>query len=69
MSEGSPAIIKIGEVADLLNMDIRNVRTLVDNGTIKPLPNESDTRLFSRKYIERIIEGRVERCPHCNKEI
>lgn len=65
------AIIKIGEVARLMNMDIRSVRNLVDNGTIQQLPSETDTRHFSRKYIERLIDGRepVKKCPHCGEKL
>jgi DNA-binding transcriptional MerR regulator len=63
------AIIKIGEVARLLKMDVRSVRNMVDNGTIKTLPGETKTRLFSRSYILRLIDGVQEKCPHCGKKL
>jgi len=71
MTADKKAIIKIGEVAELMNMDVRSIRNLVDNGTIKTLSGETKTRLFSRKYILRLIDGRepVKNCPHCGKEI
>ncbi len=71
MTAEKKAIIKIGEVADLMNMDIRSVRNMVDNGTIKTLSGETETRLFSRKYILRLIDGKepIKTCPHCGKEV
>lgn len=67
--EDQSAIIKIGEVAKLLKMDIRSVRNMVDNGTIKTLPGKTKTRLFSRSYILRVIEGTEEKCPHCGEKL
>lgn len=69
MSKGESAIIKIGEVAKMMCMNIRTVRTLVNNGTLQTLPSDGETRLFSRKYIQRVVDGKAEICPKCGEKI
>lgn len=72
MSDGK-AIIKIAQVAEMLGMSVRAVRTLIDNETIKTIPTKPGaTRLFSRSYIERLVDGKetvVKICSHCGKDL
>ena len=67
--EEKSAVIKLAEVARMMSLDPRTVKKMVAEGSLRTISEETESLMFSRQYIERVISGNPEVCPHCGKNL